>query len=224
MDALELFNELPRPGVFIFYTFIFGLGPSVVIILTSFLKISVVLMILRQALGLQNIPSNTALNGLALILSVYVMAPVSYSVYQEFEKREVDMGDLGNQQTREAFTASLEPMRFFLSKHSGEAQKQFFFLNAERFIGERMGSVIDSEDFIVLIPAFTVSQLKSAFEIGFLIYLPFIVIDLIVSNVLLALGMMMVSPMTISLPFKLLLFVAVDGWSRLIEGLILSFV
>jgi type III secretion protein R len=114
-------------------------------------------------------------------------------------------------------------LRAFLMEHTTASQREFFLTTATRLWPASMAETVTPDSFFILAPAFTVAELTAAFEIGFLIYLPFVVIDLIVSNILLAMGMMMVSPMTISLPLKLFLFVMVDGWSRLVEGLILSY-
>jgi type III secretion protein R len=116
-----------------------------------------------------------------------------------------------------------DPIHRFLARHSSDREKMFFVKTARLMWPQELAQGVTKDDFLVLIPAFTVSELTTAFQIGFLIYLPFIAIDLVVSNILLALGMMMVSPMTISLPFKLLLFVLIEGWSRLIQGLVLSY-
>ena len=122
-----------------------------------------------------------------------------------------------------AIDAVKEPLRTFLIKHSAPRERAFFQKTAQRMVGEQRADQVGENDFIVVIPAFTVSELVSAFQIGFLIFLPFLVIDLVVSNILLAMGMMMLSPVTVSLPFKLLLFVLIDGWVKLSHGLVLSY-
>jgi len=121
------------------------------------------------------------------------------------------------------FEASKEPLRSFLIRHSNDAERAFFLKSAQRLLPADRRDDLDVDDFIVVIPAFTVSELTTAFQIGFLIFLPFLIIDLVVANILLALGMMMLSPTTISLPFKLLLFVLVDGWAKLVHGLVLTY-
>ncbi|MGH8031461.1 MAG: EscR/YscR/HrcR family type III secretion system export apparatus protein, partial [Luteimonas sp.] len=119
--------------------------------------------------------------------------------------------------------AGKEPLRGFLIKHSHNAERGFFLKSAQRLLPPARRADLTVNDFIVIVPAFTVSELTAAFQIGFLIFLPFLVIDLVVANILLALGMMMLSPTTISLPFKLLLFVLIDGWAKLVHGLVLTY-
>jgi type III secretion protein R len=116
-----------------------------------------------------------------------------------------------------------EPMRGFLIRHTSEAERAFFLRTAQRLLPEDKRAAVTDQDLLVVIPSFTVSELSEAFQIGFLIYLPFLIIDLVVSNILLAMGMMMLSPTTVSLPFKLLLFVLLDGWSKLVHGLVLTY-
>ncbi|WP_081931210.1 hypothetical protein [Lysobacter antibioticus] len=119
--------------------------------------------------------------------------------------------------------AGKEPLRGFLIKHSSDAERAFFLRSAQRLLPPASRGDISVNDFIVVIPAFTVSELTAAFQIGFLIFLPFLIIDLVVSNILLSLGMMMLSPTTVSLPFKLLLFVLIGGWAKLVHGLVLTY-
>jgi len=122
-----------------------------------------------------------------------------------------------------ALSSGVEPLRAFMLRNARPEQRDFFFNTAHRLWGESLAARLKDDDLVILMPAFLVSELTHAFEIGFLLYLPFVVIDLIVSNVLLALGMMMVSPVTLAMPLKLFLFVMVDGWTRLIQGLVLSY-
>ena len=132
-------------------------------------------------------------------------------------------GELNMQRLMVMFDAGKEPLRRFLIAHSSDAERAFFLRSAQRLLPPASRGEISADDFIVVIPAFTVSELTAAFQIGFLIYLPFLIIDLVVSNLLLALGMMMMSPTTVSLPFKLLLFVLIDGWAKLVHGLVLTY-
>lgn len=199
-----------------------SLVPFLAVVATSFIKIAIVLQLVRNALGVQQIPPNMALNALAIILSGYVMAPVVVQTFAILEQGQYNFGNLEGLQT--AYLAAKEPLLLFLDKHASVNERQFFLQATADLWPPEMASQIDETSIVVMLPAFTVSQLREAFEIGFLLYLPFIAIDLIVSNILLAMGMMMVSPLTISLPFKLFLFVMVDGWSRLILGLINTYV
>lgn len=121
------------------------------------------------------------------------------------------------------FEAGKEPLRTFLIQHSNDAERGFFLRSAQSLLPPERRDSLSVDDFIVVIPAFTVSELTAAFQIGFLIFLPFLIIDLVVANILLALGMMMMSPTTVSLPFKLLLFVLIDGWAKLVHGLVLTY-
>jgi type III secretion protein R len=202
--------------------------PMAAVMTTSFLKIAVVLALLRNALGIQQIPPNTALYGLALILSVYVMAPVWMQItdqVQESTQAIAQGAPAGEQMSNiaNAVVHGAEPLRAFMVRVSRPENRDFFLHTAKRLWGEEQAKSLKPDDFLVLIPAFVVSELTAAFQVGFLLYLPFVIIDLIVSNVLLAMGMMMVSPITISMPLKLFLFVMVDGWTRLIQGLVLSY-
>ena len=203
-----------------------SLLPFLAMVATSYLKIVVVISLVRNALGVQSIPPNMVVNAIALILSFYVMAPVvekGWNIYKEesainkVEKKQYD--------TQIAMKAA-EPMREWLVKQTDEKSRAFFVSTAEQLWakdGEETAEV-NPDSFFILIPSFCVSELTKAFQIGFLVYLPFIAIDIIVSNILLAMGMMMVSPVTISLPFKLLLFVMVNGWTLLIQGLVRGYI
>ncbi len=195
--------------------------PFVAVMVTSFTKLVVVLSLLRNALGLQQVPPNVVLNGLALVLSIYVMYPTGTEMAQR-----VDTAHLGNssQGLLQAADAAKEPLREFLVKHSRPLERAFFMKTAQKALKPEQAAKLTDRDFLIVVPAFTVSELSVAFEIGFLIFLPFIVIDLVISNILMAMGMMMLSPTTVSMPFKLLLFVLIDGWVKLTHGLILTYV
>jgi len=219
-----------------------SLLPFVAMIATSYLKIVVVMSLIRNALGVQSIPPNMVINALAMILTFYVMAPVIGESW-DILKRDVAENRVSAKPTdgvvkgtvaqkvceTESFVKASEPFRTFLKKHTDEKQLAFFVRTAERLWavpdekGDPQPATVDRNSFYVLVPAFCVTELTRAFQIGFLVYLPFIAIDIIVSNILLAMGMMMVSPVTISLPFKLLLFVMVNGWTLLIQGLVRSY-
>jgi type III secretion protein R len=200
---------------------ILALVPFVAVMVTSFTKIVVVLSLLRSALGLQQVPPNLIINGMALVLSIYVMFPVGKEIYQAASGLENPLKDTAT--ILEVLNSSKAPMRSFLSKHTNQEEKKFFHASIQRMVSKTSDEQLKQDDFIVLIPAFTVSELTAAFQIGFLIFLPFIVIDLVIANILMAMGMMMLSPTVISLPFKLLLFVLIDGWAKLTHGLVLSY-
>ena len=207
-----------------------SLLPFAAMVATSYLKIVVVMQLIRNALGIQSIPPNMVINALALMLTFYIMAPVVNSSWNLLRDGMKDNKPEVIYQTDLAVRAA-EPFRDFLVKQTDERQIAFFTRTAERLwattdeaTGEEVPAVVDPKSFFVLVPAFCVSELTRAFQIGFLVYLPFIAIDIIISNILLAMGMMMVSPVTISLPFKLLLFVLVNGWTLLIQGLVQSYI
>ncbi len=215
-----------------------SLLPFVAMVATSYLNIVIVMSLIRNALGIQSIPPNMVINALAMILTFYIMAPVfseSWDIAKsEMAARQPAAAAAGGQAETapqgtagpyapdpEVLSAASEPFRTWLSNHTPEKQRAFFVRTAEQlWAKDGEPAEIDHDSFYILIPSFCVGELTKAFQIGFLVYLPFIAIDIIVSNILLAMGMMMVSPVTISLPFKLLLFVMVDGWTLLVQGLI----
>lgn len=205
-----------------------SLLPFLAMVATSYLKIVVVISLVRNALGIQSIPPNMVVNALALILSFYVMAPVvqkGWDIYRQ-EAAAENAKETKTLYETEIAAKAAEPMRDWLIKQTDEKSRAFFVSTAEQLWakeGEER-AVVDPDSFFILIPSFCVSELTKAFQIGFLVYLPFIAIDIIISNILLAMGMMMVSPVTISLPFKLLLFVMVNGWTLLIQGLVRGYV
>ncbi|MBU6272110.1 MAG: type III secretion system export apparatus subunit SctR [Betaproteobacteria bacterium] len=213
------------PATALITVVVLSLAPFVAVMVTSFTKIVVVLSLLRTALGLQQTPPNVVINGMALVLTLYVMYPVMLDVADRWKSSGQTATSAARDTDRMlgAIDAVKEPLRTFLIKHSAPRERAFFQKTAQRMVGEQRADQVGENDFIVVIPAFTVSELVSAFQIGFLIFLPFLVIDLVVSNILLAMGMMMLSPVTVSLPFKLLLFVLIDGWVKLSHGLVLSY-
>lgn len=198
-----------------------ALLPTLAIVTTTFLKMTVVMSLVRNALGVQQIPPNLALYGLALIMTVYVMAPVGQNIYEKVMAEPTATRSVEGMM--KAVGRGVEPLREFMYKHSDQRQRDFFVRTSRELWGKEMSAKTTDKDFLVLVPAFMVTELTEAFEIGFLLFLPFVVIDLVVSNVLLAMGMMMVSPVMISMPLKLFLFVMADGWTRLIQGLIYTY-
>lgn len=198
-----------------------GLVPLAVVTMTGFLKIAVVLFLIRNALGVQQTPPNLVLYGIALILTVYITTPLVGDMVHQIEQRPTGMESIEEiRQTGEALRA---PLQDYLSRYASERERAFFIDATRTLWSEEARSNLQDDDLVVLIPAFVSSELTRAFEIGFLLYIPFLIIDLIVSNVLMAMGMMMVSPTLISTPLKIFLFVAMDGWSRLMHGLIMSY-
>jgi flagellar biosynthesis protein FliP len=194
---------------------VLSLAPSLVILLSSFTRIVIVLSLTRNALGLQGIPPNQVILGLALFLSLFVMAPtltqINDEALQPFLAGEMEQG--------EAFETASGPIRVFMLQHTRSDELQLM-IDAS---GSDRPETPDDVSLTTLIPAFVLSELKTAFIMGFVIFVPFLVIDLVVSAVLMSLGMMMLPPVFVSLPFKLLLFVMVGGWSLVVETLLASF-
>jgi flagellar biosynthetic protein FliP len=189
--------------------------PALLLTMTSFTRIMIVLSLLRTALGTGQAPSNQVLLGLSLFLTIFIMMPVFEKVNTEAvqpyleEKMEVNV----------AIEKASEPFRQFMLKQTREADLELFV----RISGNAEIQSMENVPFSLLLPAFVTSELKTAFQIGFLIFLPFLIIDLVVASVLMSMGMMMLSPMIISLPFKIMLFVLADGWSLIMEMLAASF-
>ncbi|WP_426242376.1 flagellar type III secretion system pore protein FliP [Nocardioides sp. LHG3406-4] len=192
-----------------------SLLPALLLTCTSFTKILVVLGLTRNALGLQQIPNNQVLAGLALFLSLFIMGPVLSQMNDVGLQPYLD-GDKG---TNQAYQDGIEPLRTFMLDQSGDDELRLLTSVAGRDLPEDRSEVGMS----TLVPAFVLSELKQAFIIGFIIFIPFLVIDIVVSGALMALGMMMMPPVMVSLPFKLLLFVLVDGWALIIKSLVTSY-
>jgi type III secretion protein R len=199
-----------------------GLAPFFLMMITSYVKIIVVTSLVRNALGVQQIPPTMVMNGLAMILTLFIMAPMVMDMKAMLDKKTVS-ADMQPAQMIELISELSAPLEAFLVKNTDPAVTKTFVQTAQKIWPQDKQEFISETNFLILVPAFTISELTKAFQIGFLLYLPFIVIDLIISNILLAMGMMMVSPMTISLPFKLLLFVTLDGWLKISQGLLLSY-
>ncbi len=275
-------GTVANPVVMVIVLGTLALAPFILIMLTSFVKISVVLSILRNALGTQQVPPNQIITGLAFVLTIFIMVPVARQMYEDAGRISETRDIFSEASVKSLFDASKkakEPLRKFLSQHSHVKDRELFMdmalrleassLPKKQTSGEKSGAPPaqpsasapaaaqpgsttapsatvqsstapptpavpaapqvpaanrpDKEDFQVLIPAFVTSQLKEAFEVGFLLFVPFIVVDMVIANILLAMGMSMLSPTVISLPFKLLLFVLVDGWFLIVRGLVLSY-
>nr|WP_290447128.1 MULTISPECIES: type III secretion system export apparatus subunit SctR [unclassified Pseudomonas] len=198
-----------------------SLVPLLMIICTAFLKIAMVLLITRNAIGVQQAPPNMALYGIALAATLFIMAPVFNEMGQRIKKLPERLDSLSAMEHSARHV--IEPLRQFMQRNIDPDIQTHLLDNTQRLWPSEMASQVKRDDLLLIIPAFVLSELQAGFQIGFLIYVPFIVIDLIVSNILLALGMQMVAPMTISLPLKILLFVLVDGWTRLLDGLFYSY-
>ncbi len=189
--------------------------PAVLLLMTSFTRIVIVLSLLRQALGLQSTPPNQVIIGMSLFLTFFVMSPTLERIYNDAYTPYAEQ----KMQFEEAIAKGGDPLRAFMSKQTRETD-----LNLFAKIGKVERSTTAAEvPMRVLIPAFVTSELKTAFQIGFLVFVPFLMIDLIVASLLMSMGMMMVSPVLVALPFKLMLFVLADGWNLLIGSLVSSF-
>lgn len=189
--------------------------PALLLTMTSFTRIMIVLSLLRQALGSGQTPSNQVLLGLSLFLTIFIMMPVLEKVntdaVQPYLEEKIDVST--------ALSKASEPFRQFMLKQTRESDLELFI----RISGETELQSAEEVPFWLLLPAYVTSELKTAFQIGFLIFLPFLIIDLVVASVLMSMGMMMLSPMIVSLPFKIMLFVLADGWSMIMEMLAASF-
>ena len=201
-------------------SFLAGFMVLAVLTLTSFVKLSVVFMIVRQALGLQQVPSNMVLMALAGFTAVFISMPVFTASLTGLSQADIDAttpaGLIGLWQT------GISPFQIFILNNVDPEHLDFFVLVSED-LWQGSGLTGSREDFIIQVPAFMISELTEAFRMGFLIYLPFVAIDIAVTAILMALGMQMVQPNIIATPFKLLTFVFVDGWGRLVEGLVMSY-
>jgi type III secretion protein R len=214
---------LSRPIVLVVALAVVSLLPFAFMTVTAFVKIATVLQIVRSAIGAQSVPSNTVIMALAGALTLIAMAPVGERIAARaapLVARELpDTVTLVTQ----GIDAVKEPMRDFLRANASEVERARFLDVARSARPADQRATVTGEDLTVLVPAFVVTELTEAFAVGFLVYLPFLVIDLVVSNVLLALGMQMMSPTQVSLPFKLLLFVAIDGWGLLARSLVAGY-
>ncbi len=198
-----------------------ALVPFALVMLTSFSKVVVVLSITRSAMGTQQAPPTLVLTGLAAVLSAHIMAPTLERTYRagEVSYSRVETGA----QILAGLGQVSQPLREFLVKHGSPEERARFVELARELRPPEEASLVAETDLAVIVPAFVLSELKEAFQIGFLVFLPFLVLDMVIANVLLALGMQSLSPSQVSLPFKILLFVAVDGWSLLARGLVLGY-
>lgn len=220
-----------RPLVLLIVLAALAMAPFVIMMATAFVKLAVVMALIRNAIGTQQVPPNIVVTGLAMILTIYIMTPVGYQIYRS-------AGEIINQGTNQpllsqasvellvkAVDKGKEPVRGFLLKHVHKQEQALFYNMAKKMqTVEADRDAITEKDFLNLIPAFAVSELTEAFQIGFVIFLPFLIIDIVTANILLSLGMFQISPITLALPFKLLLFVLVDGWHIIVKGLILGYV
>jgi flagellar biosynthetic protein FliP len=194
---------------------VLALVPTILVMVTSFVRIIVVMMMTRRAMGTNQMPPSQVLMGMALILTIFVMAPVFNQVYTDAVKPYIE-GELDQEQ---AYKIGIEPIREFMFKQTREQDIEMF----ASFAKIDKPKTRDDLPTYVLIPSFLVSELRTAFQIAFVIFIPFLVIDMVVASVLMSMGMMMLPPIMVALPFKILLFVMVDGWYLIIQSLVQSF-
>ena len=215
LNAPETPTQLVKSLNIMILLTILVLAPSIVLVMTSFLRLLVVFSFLRQAMGTQQLPPSQLLVSLALVLTFFIMEPYAKIAYKNGIEPYMNE-QIGYVQ---AFERSVKPFKEFMMKNTRQKDLALFY----RIRKMPNPKTIDEVPLSILVPAFMISELKTAFEIGFLIYLPFLIIDMVVSAILMSLGMMMLPPVMISLPFKLLVFVLVDGWNLLVQSLVASF-
>lgn len=215
VDLSGLTNKPSTSVTVIIAMTLLSLLPAILLTCTSFTKILVVLGLTRNALGLQQTPPNQVLAGLALFLSLFIMAPVLSGINDDGVQPYLH----GTKTSAVAFKDGVKPLKTFMLAHTNEAELTLLTNVAKRDLPKNK----DDVSMATLVPAFVLSELKEAFIIGFIVFIPFLVIDIVVSGALMALGMMMMPPVMVSLPFKLLLFVLVDGWGLVIKSLVASY-
>jgi flagellar biosynthetic protein FliP len=194
---------------------VLSIAPAIIILMTSFTRIIVVLGFVRNALGTQQIPPNQVLVGLALFMTFFIMGPtiseINHDALQPFTAGKITQ--------QQAFKAASMPLKEFMAKQTREKDLALFM----DYAGMKRPDKVEDIPLKALVPAYAISELKTAFQMGFIIFIPFLVIDMIVSSVLMSMGMMMLPPVMISLPFKILLFILVDGWHLIIKSMLMSF-
>lgn len=216
---IQIGNNGDKPGTsaltLILLITILSLAPAILVLMTSFTRIVIVLSFVRTSLGTQQTPPNQVLIGLALFLTLFVMAP-TFSTMNDVALQPYLKGDITQ---TEALDKAQEPMKEFMFSHTREKDLLLFM----KYTGAEKPDNYQDIPLTVLVPAFAISELKTGFQMGFMIFIPFLVIDIVVASVLMAMGMMMLPPVMISLPFKILLFVLVDGWYLVVKSMLMSF-
>jgi len=220
--SMQLSGERAQPDTIavgleiLFLLTVLSVAPAIVLTITSFTRIIIVFSFIRKAMGTQSMPPNQVLAALAIFLTIAIMAPVGTEINQTALQPYLNE-EIGHQ---EALSRAEGPMREFMFKHTRERDLSIFY----SITGLERPETREDVPTMLLIPAFMISELKTAFQIGFLIYIPFLILDMVVASVLLSMGMMMLPPVMISMPFKVLLFIMVDGWNLLVGSLVNSFV
>lgn len=195
--------------------------PIVAVTITAFAKVAIVIFIVRNAIGIQQLPPNIVVYGLSLILSVYIAMPVIEDAWRNVVALNLNFTSFAAWE--EAAKQAAQPLQAFLRRFTDDRQLAFFMQSTAKIWGAERGVLPSEMSLSVLVPAFLLSELTRAFEIGFMLYLPFMAIDIVVTAILVALGLMQIQPTTIAIPFKLLLFVMLDGWTKIVQGLILTY-
>jgi type III secretion protein R len=224
-ETVNLMSRMPDPAYIGGMMLMLGMVPFAAVLATSYTKLVIVFGLMRMALGTQQVPPNMVMNAMAIILTCFIMAPVGSSV------AKIAMEQTGRSEPQQKRFDDLirtvrdaaEPVKVFLVRHTREREKRLFLRAAEQIWPKSYLDGTQQNDLLVLVPSFALSEVTQAFQIGFILYLVFTVIDLLVASILLAMGMSMVSPATVATPFKLLLFIALDGWAYLIQGLLLTY-
>lgn len=214
VDGVNQPQDLGTAIQLLIFMTVLTLAPSIVIMMTSFTRIVIVLGFVGRALGTQGMPSNQIIVGLSLFLTLFVMAPVWSAVYND----AVDPYLAGDMQSMEAYEVASQHLRTFMLAQTRASDVEFFLS-----LGGMGPTAVRDLPMHIVVPAFMMSELRTAFQMGFLIFIPFLVVDFVIASVLMAMGMMMMPPVIISLPFKILLFVLVDGWSLVVRSLVQSF-
>lgn len=219
IPALDIFSDNPSDltatvQLLIFLT-VLSLAPAILILMTCFTRVVVVLSFVRSGLATQQMPPNQVIIGLALFITFFVMAPV----FSEVNDQALQPLFQGEMTQEEAFESAAVPIKEFMAQHTREKDLALFM----GYAGLDKPETLEDIPLSSLVPAFAISELKTAFQIGFMIFIPFLVIDMVVASVLMSMGMMMLPPVMIALPFKILLFVMVDGWHLVVRSLLLSF-
>lgn len=199
-----------------------SLLPFLVVMGTAFTKIAIVLTLVRNAIGVQQAPSGMLINAIALTLTIFVMVPVGDEILKQIAAQNIV--DTSLDSVTRIYSITAEAFSKYLIRFSNQKDLSFFMDAAQKIWPPSLQDQISRDNILILLPSHVTSELTRAFEIALILYLPFVVVDMVVSNILLAMGAMMVPPMLISLPLKILLFVAVDGWSMLLHNLILSYI
>ncbi|MFD1735828.1 flagellar type III secretion system pore protein FliP [Bacillus salitolerans] len=219
-EFMEFFNNSDPTNVatsvkLLLLLTVLSIAPSILVLMTSFTRVLIVLSFVRTALGTQQMPPNQVVVALALFITFFVMSPVFSEVNQQA------LTPLFNEEIslEEAYERASTPMKEFMSKHTRQKDLALFM----GYAGMEKPSSIEEIPLTVLVPAFAISEIKTAFQIGFMIFIPFLIVDMVVASVLMSMGMMMLPPVMIALPFKILLFVLVDGWNLVIKSLLISF-